>query len=176
MNRHPDRRGISGRKLKVARKHAHDVRWFAVQPDRAPDNVRIPSKFGVPECISQNRNVRPVRLHFAFKEVPPKCRPHAESREEIRSNLFGEDVFRLAVSNQREGVTAVSGEGLHALCRFLPIQIIRIRNLRAVRTVVRLAPRFAKMKELVGFMVGQRPQQRRIDDGEDRRVGPDAES
>ncbi len=143
MNGHPQRCGISGRKLKVARKHAHNGRWCAVQADHAPDDGWIRAKFGAPHRIGQNRNVRASGLHFAFEEISPERRFHAKSREEIRSHLRGEDVFRLAVSSQRERVAAVSGEGLHALGRSLPIEIIRIRNLREAHAVVSLAPRLA---------------------------------
>jgi hypothetical protein len=81
-----------------------------------------------------------IGLHFVLEEITTECGLDAERREKTGRHLRGECVLRLAVCGQREGITAVGGEGLDSLRRAFPIQIIRIRGLGTVRTVIILNP------------------------------------
>src|SRR5580700_9013383 len=155
MDRHPKWRGVGGRKLKSARKNTDDGGWFTVQMDDAPNDLRIGAKFGAPEAIGENRHVRAIGLHFLLLEITSQCRRHAESLEKIGRHLRGESVLGLAVGGKRESVPAVGGERLHAPCRVLPIQIVRVGYVCADRAGVRLAARLAEMEEPSGLAIRQ---------------------
>ncbi len=119
--------------------------------------------------------MRPIGLHFAIQEISAQPRLNAERGEEIGSNLRGESVLRLPVSGQRESIAAVSREGLNALRRTFPIEIIRVGSLCPVRAVVALSPRLAKVEQCAGIAIRQRTQQRRVHHGKNRGVGADAQ-
>src|ERR1700674_1339296 len=151
---HPNRRGIGRRKLKVTRKHAHDGGWFAVDMDDAPNDVGISAKFGAPEAIGENGDMRAVGLHFVLEEVTSEGGLNAERREETRCHLRCESVLRFSGGCHCKRIAAVGREGLDALGRVLPIQVVRIGYLSAARAVVRLRARLAQVEKLAGFAIG----------------------
>ena len=175
MDGHPNRRGAGGRKLKVARKYAHDGGRLAVDTDDAPNDVRISAKFGAPEAIGENGDMRAIGPHFILEEVASEGGFNAERREETGCHLRGESVLRFPGSCYRERVATVSREGLNAFGRVLPIQVVWIGYLGAGRGVVRLRARLAQVEELAGFAIRQRSQQRRIHHRENRRIRPDSQ-
>src|SRR6267143_4500442 len=162
----PQRRGSGGCKLKVARKNADDGGGLAVQVNDAPDDLRIGAKLGAPKGIGENRHGRAIFPHFALEEITSKSGLNTESRKKTRRNLRGESVLGLAIRRKSEGITAVTREGLDTLCRALPIQIVRVRSLSAIRAVVGLTARLAKMEELAGIAIRQRMKEGRINDRE----------
>ncbi len=120
--------------------------------------------------------MRAIGLHFVLQEIASESRLDAQRSEKIRSHLRCKRVLGFAVCRKSEGIAAVSRKRLNALRRALPIQIVRVRDLRARRAVVILTARLAEMEELAGFAVRQWAQQRRIDNGENGRVCADAQS
>src|SRR6266513_951203 len=119
-----------------------------------------PMTFGsAPNSVRQKPSVRIVTGGPSSRISPSrKSRPSAGFTSSVEKKL---------------GVTR---EGLDTSCRALPIQIVRVRSLSAVRAVVGLTARLTKMKELAGIAIRQRMQEGRINDRENGGVGADAES
>src|SRR5438046_9682237 len=69
--------------LKARRHHADDSYAFAIQPQRAPDDVRIASEAAHPKAMAQDDDVVTTRLIFLGRESASKSRRHAERRKEI---------------------------------------------------------------------------------------------
>jgi len=69
--------------LIVRRHHADDSDAFAIQPQRAPDDIGIASKAAHPKAVGQDDDVVTTRLIFFGGESASKGRRHAERRKEI---------------------------------------------------------------------------------------------
>jgi hypothetical protein len=118
--------------------------------------------------------VRTVGLVFAIDENATERWFDAECGKEIRGDAGSEDQLWLAAGVEDEAVAAVAGKRLERLRRSLPVAQVGVGNLRHIHLRILFA-RFADEEEFAGIAVRERAKERRVDDGEDRGVGADAE-
>ena len=93
--------------------------------------------------------------------------------EEFPGVTRAADLRRIAEAGQREARARIPGDPLERLARTPPVLEVRIRADVLVEPLPRVVG--PQHHQPVGLRVGQRPQQHRVDDGEDRGIRADAE-
>ena len=179
MQRDPDFRVTSRRKLKFAGKNADDADAVGVQPDGTPYDVRVATETAYPGAITEDGDFWPFGDVFAGGEIAPKEGLDTESGEEIDRRLRAKNEFRFSRSVKREAVTAETGKGLEGFGLARPIEVIRIGAVPDSRARLRGLPfleaQFRKRDQTVRLQVGERPDERGVHHGKNRRICADAE-
>ena len=111
-------------------------------------------------------------LLFGQEEAPARG-PDAEHVEVVGAREHPARALGLALSAQVERREAVGGESVEGLCVVAEVQVVGVRDLREAVAVRRRAAHVDEPR-LVAH-ARQRPQERRVDEAEDRRVRADAD-
>jgi hypothetical protein len=174
-SRHPEFGARTGRRLgrderpeEVARHHGDHEPRTAVQRDRPADDRRIAAEPARPQPVAEHDGGR-IRA-AAVKRVAEE-RTRAEHVEERGRHAGSLDRLGLAGAGERVADVRQRGGALEA--RRLAAEVEHpARPHRVGRTLGRPVP---QEHEPAGVGERQRPQERRIDDAEDGRVGADAQ-
>ena len=155
---------------------ADDRVRLPVQRERATDDIRRRAEMGPPESIAENHDTRPSGGILLREKHAPQRGSGAHDLEKVRSHRSRKEGFRFAAFCQRELPEPVDGHALEQLRVALPVVKVGRRNGEPRHTgecVLRGC--MEQPDESAGFLERQRPQQHRIDDAEDGRVGTDAQ-
>ena len=144
---------------------------LAIQRDVAADDVRGSTKTTLPELVGQDDHLVLARLVLVGGKDPSEHGPGAQKLQAVRGNPHAGDPFRLARTREVQGGVVEGGEALELRALRPPIHEHTGRNgdLGARRG------NLEGLNELTGLLVGQRLEDDRIDDAEDRRRRPDAQ-
>ena len=143
--------------------------------------MRIATERRLPEAVAEDRNTRLAVVLFLFGERAAQERRGAQHVEKVAAHAEILKALRLAEAGQEHvgraaAVVAellVGGDAGEALVAPLPVGPVGGR-----RDVPRPAPKRIRLEDpdqFVGILVGQRPEQHRADDAEDRGAGADAD-
>jgi len=89
MERHPKRRGIAWCEFKVTGENTHDRDGLAVEANGCANDIAPRTKFGAPECIAEDDQVRAVGLVFTVNENTAERGLNTERGEKIRCDACG---------------------------------------------------------------------------------------
>jgi hypothetical protein len=122
-----DRFGLDG-EPETFRHHAdHRVRT-AIQHEDTPNHIVSPIEMALPESVTEN-NLQTAgaaaRLLICPGEAATKDRLDAEHVEEFAAHLFGTQVLRSLVVNQRDGAVPINRHARKALILFPKIGEVR---------------------------------------------------
>ncbi len=162
-------RGPERREPEAGRHHARDHVALAVEDERLPDQAGIGAESPLPEAVAQDD----LRLVARRVEDPAQGGLDAEEGEQAGRGLQGRQLFGPATAGEDRRPGVGGGEAIEGPASPPPFQEIRRRR----RIAGFAAPCLVRESrhEPVGFAVGQRAEEDRIDDGEDGGVRADAE-
>ncbi len=171
LERHPDLN--AARVAHRRRHHAHHLVELAVQLERAADEVRIAARELLPQPVAHDGDtVRAIGRLLRPVEAA-ELRPHAEHAREVAQRRRDADALRLAVARQRAVADPEPGDRLERVFARGQVQHLRYRERRVIEVERRdVLPHDVQP---VQPFHRQRPEQHRVDQAEDRRVGADAE-
>ena len=182
-DRHEERiRPVDRRAAEPRRRHADDGQGPAVHHEHVPDRVRRSVELGLPEVVTQDhhgmaadrlvdlgaeqaaggrpqaqrREVRPRDLHAPGGDGPAPV-GHVGVEAPVRRERGEDGLSALEVAEHREAEQVVASAGV------------------AAAAGSRLRSRALEVDQAIGLRDGQGPQEELAVEGEDRRVGPDAE-
>ena len=167
-----ERRQHVARQREAGRQHADDAIGDAVHDQRPADGGRIPAVAPQPGAVRQQRRAGGAGAILVGGEQAAEGGTDAEHRQQVRRHPDRADAFRLAAAGQvvvaADGERDV-GEGAGAA----DVEVLRGRepvlgDAQARRSV-------PEDDEAIGIGVGQRAEEQRAGDAEDRGVGADAE-
>src|SRR5262249_52872558 len=145
----------------------------AVGLERAAHDLRIAAVALLPEAMTENDRPRAVKCSFLIDERAPQERRHAERLEEIgRHSCAGNDFYALRLL-QPDPAARIHGQLLEGLALRLPIPEVSRRNSAGALLFLRIEGSHGHEPRRI---VGKPPQQRGVDDTEDRRVRADAQA
>jgi hypothetical protein len=160
---------LDGFRVERAQHADHFVR-LAVQRQLAADDGGIGAKAPPPEPVTQHGNTPAVRQILGGSKGPPCRHRRSEQPEEVRADVSGRDLFRVAFSQ----VDHAEPECRHVLDDGrLPAPIVELGWRRSLSNSLRRG--IDEHDEAARIRVGERPQQDGVHDREDRRVRADAE-
>ena len=162
---------VVGRQLEAGRHHADDRVRPAVEVDRAPQNARIAAELAMPEPMAENRDGVLAGHVFRRRERAAEQRLRAQRVEQVGRDLPEPHPHGVAGSRQVDLPDVPRRHALHAAELRAVVHELRVGHPRLVPALP-LAP---DHHAAGGFGVGERRQQNRVSDAEDRRRRADAE-
>jgi hypothetical protein len=168
-----DGRGLD-RELEAGRHDTHDLVRVAVQRERPPYYVRGRAEAALPQPVADDDEVGSAGSVVLGRELPPESRRHAEGRKDGGGDEADRNALRSAFARH---VRAVGPEDAHVLegrVSGSPVEIIGIgeEHPLEVRDTRRVLP---EDREPAGLVVGEGPEEHRVDGAEDGRRRSDAE-
>jgi hypothetical protein len=152
---------------------ADDRERAAVERDLAVDDRRVCAEATLPRGVAQHGDgVRPRSPILFGQEAAAERGAHAEHVEVVARRQVAPDALVVAAAAQAHRREAVGEQPREDLAAVAVVLVVEVRLDRHVRAVVERAEEFVK---LTGSLDGQRAQQHRVHETEDRGVGPDAE-
>ena len=156
----------------LLRHHPHHGVRTRVEHHRAADERRIGAELPAPQRMAQDHDARRIAdAIFVGAERPPQRRPHAEHGEQRVAGGHAVELLGLAGARQRQIGLLVGREAGERMVPGGEVEEVRIGG----REVSSLRRRFPHLHQPVGCRKGQRTDDDRIDDSEDRRRGTDRE-
>jgi hypothetical protein len=159
--------------LKVPRDDADDRPQQSVETDLAPDDAGIGIEPRPPQRLAQHDDMRPLDVVFVG-ERPAGDRRDPEHVEYSRGDPLPRHRFGVAVRAGHDHAADGWREAGNLLERPAPRVPVEHVERRHVAGGVLRGP-LPQGDESIGLTEGQRPEQGRIDEREDRAVGADAE-
>ncbi len=153
--------------------HAHDLDRFAIDLDGIPHESGVGGEDRPPQGVSQNRDGRGPGKRLFGTDRSPEERRHSERLEELGADAGGSRPPGAIASAQVAFSRRVSADGLKRLAPLLELEKLRRRDPELIES--HLGELARHQNEVVGARVGERLQKDAVHDGEDRRVGTDAE-
>jgi hypothetical protein len=144
----------------------------AIQPDGLPDDVRVSTETLHPEPVTDQRDVVLARLVLFRAERTPEDRLDPEDVEEIGADEGALQPNGRARTGQRHALVRTGRDIIQRVSPRAQVQVIGRRHVVEPGGAAHL---MEDADELLGMRIGQRPQEHRVDHGEDRRVGADAQ-
>ena len=121
--------------------------------------------------MREDRNTIPSRAGLFRQKRPPEQRPHSERRQPGVADDRRVHRFARPAINNRHALPIVSRDR-----REYVILIVNVREIRVQHVLDRMLDRGSPdLHQPFHVLVGQRPKDNRVDDGEDGGVGADAE-
>ena len=157
----------------------------AVHVEDAAHHGGVAAEAACPEAVAHHHHAIPAGMAIGHVEdgapLPFGCEGPAKRRrdghhpEEIGGDLDGFDHRRLAIAAKRRGARAVlpGGHGLEGAILRVPVQEVSRRGVLAITALrsVGVEDRHQSLR----LAVGQWPEQHRVENAEERGVGPDAQ-
>ena len=169
----PKRRHHLARQRESFGQHADDLERLSVERHRPSDDRWILPITPRPGAVVEDRRSRPARCVVSGFEEPAVQRPRAEHRQQVRGHADRPDAFRFAVASQVEVRAKRDRDVLESRMTRLDVEVLGrrepvFRDVESRRSV-------PEDREPVGILIGQRSEQQRTGDAEDRAVGADAD-
>jgi hypothetical protein len=127
----------------------------------------------LPEAIADQHHALTARPVLLRREVAAKLRLQSERRQQFGGGMKRDDLFGIALTRERERIARRERHRTEHLLALLHFLESRIREPDAKQVV--LLVRRAQSHEPVRLLVGERLQEHRVDDAEQRDVRADAE-
>jgi hypothetical protein len=158
-------------RLEAGGQHAHHFEVPVVHGDAAADDVAARSEAAPPQPVAQHHHPPALRMVVLPPEVAPQRRAHAEHREVVPAHAHRRHALGLVALREGRGPQA---DRRHRFEAARAVAQVLERGEPEVRRPPIAAP-VAQRHQPLRRVVGQRPQQRRVHQVEDRRVPADAE-
>ena len=156
------------------RHHPDDPPWSRVHRHATTDNPAIAAAPPLPVTEGEHDRVAwpgpDLVAHLVLREPPAKHRLYAERLKRAIAHPQGPDFLRVAGARDAGGT---GGPQAQRLKRPVPVQVHEVDRCRQFLDMtarhVAAHPRVLEAHELVSARIGERLDQHRIDDAEDRR-------
>ena len=150
--------------------------WTLVERNGLADDVGISSEAAAPQTVAQDHHAFAAVVGISGNDPPSDARPHAEDIEEIIGHVSGRRPLRFVGAGYDHGTVHVCAKCLEG-CRLVTvvgeIRVCHARHITAESPPVLDDPK--QVNEPIGLLEGQGPDEKRIDDRENRDVRSDAE-
>ena len=171
VERAAERRHHLAREVEALREHADHLIWLAVQDQRAADRGRIAAEAAHPGRVAEDGGAARAGGGVVRPEQPSECGAGAEHRQQVGGRPDRADPLRCALAREVVVRADRDRELLEAAVARLHVEVLRgrepvLRDADAGRAV-------PQDHQAIGVRIGQRPQQQRARDAEDRRVRAD---
>ena len=165
---------VVARELQVRRHDADDGRHESIDGDGAPQHVRVASVTALPDVVADDEHRRRTRPLVFRQEIPPENRLLADHPEDVRRDVHARESVGLSSGFAHvEGEAAPEHQTLER--RLLIPPVLEVGEGDAALASVRVPVARADPHDAVGVVEGEPPEQHRVDEGEHRRVHPDAQ-
>ena len=153
------------------RQDADDRVRLVVEKDRAVDDGRIRAELGDPHAVTDDRHLVFAQLVLTGKKRPAQCRFGAKHLEVARGHQAASELDWFGAAGQRDRVAGLRRHEVEDGVVSLPVEEVQRRD------AVALASRrlLHDADDAIGVRVGERLEQHRIHEAEDRRIGADAD-
>ena len=162
--------------LKPSRRHAHDRERLAVQREGPAGDLRIGVELASPEIVANHRHGMAIG-HFVLtgQEEPPELRLEPERGEIVRGHDAAEDLGGLRPGRelQRRG-GIVRGELRYGARAIAVVPVVGHRD-REREPLGAMRERLVHFDQAGGVLDGERAEEQRADEADDRGRGADAE-
>ncbi len=162
---------LGHRKLELGRQNAdHDV-WLVVEHERPSDETRIGAEACAPGVVGEDGGLERPACIFPRRKPAADDRLHSQRGEKVGGDEAGAEAIRLAFSGEVGSLRPHQAEVADGAELAFPVLEIGHRHQLRAPCLVHAA----KHHHTIRIRIRQRPQQHRVDDGEDRGVGSDSE-
>ena len=165
----------------ILRHHADDRGRRAVHLHDAADHLRVAVEALLPQPIADHGDARSVGTIVGGGNRAAEQRANAEHRKEFGGHSLVVQAHGFAHASQCQRVAEPHCDVVERVIVALPVEPVRGRDAGARRAYGGVEGRGGRVEsrgheqQLLAVWIGQRPQQHLVDDGEDRRVAPDAD-
>jgi hypothetical protein len=183
-------RGLIGADAEAGGRDGDDRQRSILDRQPAAHDAGIATERALPEAVAQNDDARiGARARVVVGKTAAKHRTHAEHAIQIARRLQPRDLFGAARAHHVERRRLHQHQRLERTCARLPLDVVRrmhgqelpnlaggaLRPRRRRRVTLNALDHLVQHDQPIGLWVRQRPQQDRIDDRENGRVGADGE-
>jgi hypothetical protein len=165
---------LGRRGAEPGRQHSDHREGLAVQRHRPPDGSPIAAQAALPEAVADDRDRRRVRAVVLGMHRAAQSRLNTKHVEDLRRDEGRGEAFRLAQPRQGRLPAVEDRESVEAAALCLPVEKVQVGGAARVARVLALA-HFAERDDPIGVREGERPQQHRVHEREDRGVRADSE-
>ncbi len=131
MQRSPELRRLSRRKMKAARQHPDDRGRGPIQGHRLPQGILPSTKPPLPRGVAQQNRARGRRQILARTEIASQHRGNAQRAKESVAYASAIREQRTGRSFQKEAVVLVHIHRAENFIELLPVEIIEVRKMEA---------------------------------------------
>ena len=171
--RHPKLDLVQRKRFRGFRQHADDRVRPAVERDRLADRGFLSVEMASPEAWAQEHDGLAARSILVSGEVSAHLGFEPKDRQHRGRRVESEHLFRVAASGQGERAERAEREVAEHVLPFLDFEKAGIRKRRSRQVL--LGKRRTQPDQALGLLIGQRSQENRIDDAEERDVSADSQ-
>jgi hypothetical protein len=166
-----ERGDIARGQLEVRGQNAHNAIRFAIQSYVAADEARIGAEARHPDVVRENHELVGVGRRLCLGEGSSENRLPSERAEERRRHRKRPELLRLTARHEADAARREERRVLDRRRLRPPVDVVRNRDAGLPQPHQRV--RVPDEHQPVGMGVGQRREQRLVDEAENRRIRPD---